>query len=331
MNRMGRHIRWLMIVLTAGGGVILNGFAIELTNPPPPVTRTNVDLPPIPVARSPVDIFRELLVMPSDERKQALAIHPPASRERIQEKLREYQILPPEVRELRLQATEVRWYLLPLLNSPATNHPAQLEAIPADIRPLIESRLTQWNLLPPAFQQEILANEEARRYLTQPEFNTAAQRERILAALPAERRALLEAGIARLQALPETERNKTLEQFNQFFDLTDREKQNALRTLSNAERRQMERTLEQFGQLTREQRSQCLRSFAQFTSLSLAERQQFLINAEHWSQMSPSERQTWRELVSRVPDWPPLPPTVILSPPMPPSITPLVVPVTNGN
>ncbi len=328
MNRACRNVRGLFAVLIAGGWLTLPLVAAEPTNPPPSasVLHTNSDLSPAPVVKSPVEIFRELLVMPSGERQQALSIYPPAVRERILEKLGDYQILPSEEREFRLRATELRWFLLPLLKSPATNRAAQLESIPADVRPLVESRLMQWEVLPPALRQEILANEEARRYLTQPELTTPGVREKLLAAVSSERRALLQAGIARLQALPEAERNQTLERFNRFFDLTAGEKEKALRTLSDAERRQMEKTLEQFSQLTREQRSVCLRSFAQFANLSLVERQLFLQNADHWAQMSPSERQTWRELVSKVPDWPPMPPPPL--PPLPRPNSALVL--TNG-
>jgi hypothetical protein len=334
MSRSALNFRWLQAALIGGAGLVLPIAAVEPTNPAPAVTgvTTNPDLPPVPVAKSPVELFRELLVMPSSERKLALSIYPPAVRERILEKLGDYQILPPEEREYRLRATELRWYLLPLLNTPATNHAAQLETIPADIRPLVESRLLHWQVLPPTLKQEILANEEARRYLTQPELTTPGVREKLLAAVSPDRRAALEAGIGRLQALPEAERTRTLAQFNQFFDLTAREKEKALRTLSDAERRQMEKTLEQFGQLTREQRAQCLHSFEQFANLSLPERQLFLQNAERWSLMSPGERQAWRELVSKVPEWPPMPPLVIPPPPMPPSPKPRgVLVVTNGN
>jgi hypothetical protein len=48
--------------------------------------------------------------------------------------------------------------------------------------------------------------------------------------------------------------------------------------------------------------------------------------------MSPGERQTWRDLVTHVPQWPPLPPTLLL-PPMPPRILPHphTVVATNNN
>ena len=52
--------------------------------------------------------------------------------------------------------------------------------------------------------------------------------------------------------------------------------------------------------------------------MSALEKQDFLKNAERWSQLSPKERQTWRDLVTHVPEWPPMPPD--LMPPLPPHI-----------
>jgi len=45
--------------------------------------------------------------------------------------------------------------------------------------------------------------------------------------------------------------------------------------------------------------------------------------------MSPKERQTWRDLVTQVPEWPPLPPA--LMPPMPPQLTQRLHPVAATN
>ena len=107
------------------------------------------------------------------------------------------------------------------------------------------------------------------------------------------------------------------------------EKEKALKTLSEPERQQIEKTLQTFGNLGPEQRARCISSFAKFASLSLEERQQFLKNAERWKLMPPSERQAWRQLVRELP--PPLPPR--LPPPLPPlmqSRSPRQV-VTNGN
>jgi len=277
--------------------------------------QTVTGLPPLPPDRSPVDTFRELLGMTSEQRSKALAARPAETRQRLLAKLRDYQALPPAERELRLRATELRWWLLPLMRQPRTNRVGQLNFIPADLRKLMDDRLAQWDLLPPDLQKEILEKDEAARL----EALTVAQRENNLAHLQPEQRAALEAGLTRWRTLPESQRRATCEQFDGYFNLTPRERQKVLGTLSETEREQMEQTLRAFENLPRDQRQACVRSFAKFANLSLAERQQFLKNAERWQQMPLAEREAWRNLVRTVPDWPALPPGLgETPPPLPP-------------
>jgi len=93
-----------------------------------------------PLAKSPVESFRELLAMKPGEREQYLATRPPAIRKRFLAKIQEYEAMSAEERELRLRATELRWYLLPLMQMPATNRTAQLAAIPEADRPMVEAK-----------------------------------------------------------------------------------------------------------------------------------------------------------------------------------------------
>ena len=289
-------------------------------------------LPPFPPLKSPVDAFRELLAMTPAEREKNLANRKPEARQRIGAKLSEYQSLQPDEREWRLRATELRWWLMPLMRQPATNRAAGLSLIPAETRKLVEDRLLQWDLLPPDLQQELLANEEAARLLTQIETSTAAQREKILTNLPPGRRLELEAGLERWEKMSVAEQRATCERFERFFELTAREQKKVLGTFTEVERQQMEQTLQSFKALSREQRQACVRSFEKFASMSLPERQQFLKNAERWRQMSPSERADWRKLVSKIPEWPPFPPGFgDAPPPMPPTLPRSRQPtVTNG-
>lgn len=156
-------------------------FAADSASNPPAspdqsVTLAVSALPPRPSrAKSPVDSFRELLAMDDDQRDRFLANRPPETRERILAKLREYEELAPDQRELRLRATELRWYLVPLLSSPLTNRAAQLEHIPADLRTIIENRLEQWNLLPSSLQKEFLENDQTLSLYLQLESSTPAQ------------------------------------------------------------------------------------------------------------------------------------------------------------
>src|SRR5438093_994178 len=81
-------------------------------------------MPPVPNLVSPVTAFRKLLAMTPAERAQQLASRSPENREALLKKIREYKSLGPDECELRLQATELRWYLTKLLAIPATNRPA---------------------------------------------------------------------------------------------------------------------------------------------------------------------------------------------------------------
>ncbi len=252
-------------------------------------------LPRIPTAQSPVSFFRQLLAMSPAERNNSLTNRPPEARDRILAKVREYQFLGPDERELRLRATELRWYLTPLMQSPPAEREARLARVPPDLRELAKTRLALWNLLPPPVQQEFLANDKTLHFFAQVETTNR----------PADN----------------PEQQKIAGQFNQFFELTAREKQQTLQTLSAAERAQMERTLQSFERLPPQQRQQCVRNYAKFAGMSVAERADFLKNAESWSKMSPQERQTWRDLVTHVPLWPPLPQAIV-----PPNLIPHATP-----
>ena len=253
-------------------------------------------IPPLPQVQSPVNFFRELLAMSPRERENSLTNRPPEVRERLLAKVREYQALSPDDRELRLRATELRWYLTPLLRASPGDRDSRLAQVPDSLRELVKTRLAQWNILPPPLQQEFLANDRALRYFAHVETTTNNP-----------------AVVAKQQ--------KISEQFNQFFELTPAEKSQTLGTLSETERAQMEKTLQSFEKLPPQQRLQCVRNYAKFAGMNAADRAEFLKNAEHWSQMSPQERQSWRDLVAHVPQWPPLPPPIL-----PPNLIPHALP-----
>jgi hypothetical protein len=251
-------------------------------------TATNLlPLPPIP--QSPVNFFRQLLLMSPGDRIKTLASRTPEARARIMAKIREYLALDADERELRLRATELRWYLTPLLQTPPASREARLAQVPPELQQLVKSRLTQWDLLPPPLQQEFLANEKTLNYVAHVE--------------------------AQNPAATDPQSQKIAEQFDQFLKLTPGEEQKLLATLSGVERAQMEKTLTAFNQMPAQQRAVCIRNFAKFAGMSGAERAEFLKNAESWSKMSPQERQAWRDLVLHVPLWPPLPTPIM--PPLP--------------
>ena len=296
--KCSRHMYWCLALFAAGHVLV---SAQDATNLPPPNFFFNPTNGPAAWAhgRSPVDFFRQLLAMTPDERDEFLTNRPPEIRVRIQVKVAEYEALGPNERELRLRATELRWYLTPLLRESATNRAARLALVPADVRELVEARLVGWSLLPPPLQQEFLANERIIHYFARVDTSNSPPKNLDRAPSAAEQ--------AHWNGLSEAERRQVTAGFNQFFELTADEKEKALNTLSEAERRQMEKTLQSFGKLPPSQRTECVNAFAKFASMNALEQAEFLKNAERWSALPPTERQAWRDLVVNVPQWPPLP------------------------
>jgi hypothetical protein len=302
---------WVLVFCAAGRVLIVPTAAENLTNAPAPLkllsAPTNAP-PPMAHRKSPVTLFRQLLAMTPDERDTFLTNRPPEIRERILAKVNEYEALDPNERELRLRATELRWYLMPLLHDSLTNQAAWLAQIPDDIRPLVENRVQEWQILPPQLKQEFLDNERILRYFAHVDVSNGP---------PAEEwhREPSDAERAHWEALSEAERRQITAGFNQFFQLTPDEKTETLNTLSDAERAQMEKTLQAFGKMTEAQRKECINAFAKFASMDASEQAEFLKNAARWSEMSPAERQAWRDLVTHVPEWPPLPAGFVMSVP----------------
>jgi hypothetical protein len=254
---------------------------------------TNI-MPPLPTPQSPVNFFRQLLMMSPVERNNSLTNRTPETRARILAKVREYQQLEPDERELRLRATELRWYLMPLLRLAPEDRATQLGRVPKELSDLVKARLGEWDLLPPPLQQEFLANDKTLHYFAQ------------TAAPPS----------------ADSQPQEIADQFQKFLDLKPAEKQKLLGTLSETEQAQMEKTLRTFDRLPFQQRALCIRNYAKFAGMSPVERAEFLRNAEHWSTLSPEERQTWRDLVAHVPLWPPIPQAMPPMPPLPPPAAP---------
>ena len=256
------------------------------------------------MVESPVALFRKLLAMTPAERQAAIASRPPDVQKRILDKLEEYEILPEELRDLRLRETELRWYLRPLMDEPLTNRAARLARIPEDQRKIVEERLQIWDLLPPSLQQQWTNDEMVANYFAQNPSATPQEQKDMLAIMPPGLRETLQAGLDRWNHMSEDQRRKALAGFNKMFEVKPEEQEKALDTVSDEERQQMEKTLEAYGKLTSAQRQQCIRSFEKFASMTVAERQQFLKNAARWSAMTPEEREKWRQLVTVAPIMP---------------------------
>jgi hypothetical protein len=316
-----RRISWLLLALGISPGFLATLSAENAAPVPvssPGMVKAKVSqMPPLPpMPKSPVDSFRELLAMKPAEREQFLATRPPEIRKRFLAKIHEYEAMKPEERELRLRATQLRWYLLPLMQTPATNRLVQLAAIPDADRELVKERLEQWDLVPSAQQKEFLEYGLTSSYFVGQDADRSdpVRKVPLEKMLPAE----LIKRIDYVSKLPPEQRRQMYEGFQHFFELTDADRQKTLDVLSAPERQEMQKTLVAFMRLPKNLREECLRSFGEFANMTDEERRGFFRNAERWKEMPPAERQAWRNLVNR---FPPLPQ---MRPPMPPGLRPAV-------
>ena len=253
-----------------------------------------------------MDYFRRLLAASPQQRQALLAKKTPEVRERILAKVNEYAALDPRQAELRLRATELHLYLMPLLRAAPGDRAAQLALVPDNIRDLVKSRLMLWETLPPPLEQEFLDNEHVMSY-----FSGVDSTNKFAGTL-----GLSDAEQSRWNALPDNKREAMTAQFNQFFELSSLEKQKALDALSDNEREQMEKAMQTLDKLPPPQQVQCLISYTKFAGMSPGERAEFLKNAQRWSKMSPADRKVWIDLAAHVPQWP-APPSILM-PPAPP-------------
>ena len=281
--------------------VLASGLAIPLALQ---VAAAGPPLPP--TAKSPVNLFRELLMADPARRTELLAGRPPAARELIEAKLKEFESFGGEV-EVRLRVAQLQFFLSPLLRAQPDQRTALLQRAPAEDRELLEDRLKAWDSLAPELRHDILESERSLKYFIRQETADPKQLAAALERAPGPARAEIEAQFARWRALSPEERSRKTAQFQRFFGLSEAERERTLSRLPDAERRQMEHSLARFAVLPPEQREQCLRAFRKLSELSASEQAEFLSNTAKWQAMSPAERSAWRKLVQRV-SGPPMPP-----------------------
>ncbi|MCW5558269.1 MAG: DUF3106 domain-containing protein [Verrucomicrobiae bacterium] len=276
--------------------------AAAAAEPPAQTPAIRVPTPPPkpPARKSPTDLFRELLGKPPADRTAFLAGRSPAARDLIESKLREFEALTPDQRELRLRVAELQFYLSPLLRAPVEERPRLLGATPAEIRPLLEKRLQTWDATPRSRQQALLDSETALSKFVRFQTSDPAALTQVLRGVPEEQRAELEAQWRRWAALPPDQRERQTSDFQQFLELRPAERERVLRRISSAERAQMEATLERFRELPPGQRDRALNGFRRFLDMPPAERTLFLENAAQWERLTPAEREAWRRVVERV-------------------------------
>ena len=264
--------------------------------------------PATATSRSPVAAFRILLAMRTDARATELAAKPARVREVLSTRLREYDALAPAEREARLRATELHYFLRPMLSAPPAERAARLAVVPESFRPQVEERLGAWDKLPAEIQREVLANDQLLQAMTRPAVPNA------FPPLPPGLTPAVPDNVAHWHTLDARQREQLLDNFTHYFRLDDRAKTRVVAALPEPKRAEATRTLDQFAQLTADERAACVTALKQLDQMSQAEQARFYANAEQWQKLSEAERAAWRRVVI---EFPPLPPGAGPQPPRP--------------
>jgi len=300
-----RHGLCLLALLGAGQlpcEMLQAQSPLPAASPSPAVQSLTINAgdPPLPIAKSPVALFRELLAMKTGDRERTLANRSPEIRKRILAKLQEYEAMKPEDRELRLRMTDLRWHLLRLMALPPAERAQQLALLPEADRKPAGDRLQQWDRLTADEQGEILKYEATMEQFAGQNPETAAKP--LMPLVPD-----ISINLNNYLRMPPEKRRQIYSGFQRFFELTEAEKQATLEVLPDHEREQVVSALRALQQMPASQRDQYLLAFKKFAGMSDADREEFQKNAGRWAALQPAEREAWRNLVNHVPPLPPLP------------------------
>lgn len=177
-----------------------------------------------------------LMHMNPPQRVSRLAAIPDDYRKIIQERLEQWDLLPPPIQKEALESEITRNYLLRLDSSTLTEREAMLKGLPTGRRKQIEQELARWQGLSPRQKQT--------RYSRFDDFFelNAQEKQKILSALSEAERLQMQNVLERFKNLPRDQRQHCIESFHKLASLTpdqqDEFLQNAERwqALSPAER-----------------------------------------------------------------------------------------------
>lgn len=280
----------------------------------PPSLTPNGQPPLPPLGPPPMQVFRELLNTTNAAAREAfLGRRSPEQRRLFEQKLAEYEALSPAQRELRLTLTDLRHYLMLFLHLPEPWRETYLPQLPAVYRPLLEERLKAWDRLDEGTRRELLQNEDLLAYLVRLENAPPVPQGLFLHGFSPERRRTIENALKLWGQIPADRQHDVLQKFKHFFQLSAAEQRQVLSALPPDQRHTPEKFLAALARLPANQRDKYAEAVNRFLSLSPAQQEQFLRNAMTWRSLTPEQRQIVREMVSKVPPLPPLPPGLLQS------------------
>ncbi|MCF7669268.1 MAG: hypothetical protein K9N48_05785 [Verrucomicrobia bacterium] len=311
-SRLATGLVFLLVFITTGFSQNRTLPPTPQTIPPtpPPVTDTDspTNLEPIEhLLDTPVDQFRKLLELQEQQRNQTLQSFPAQQRNILCEKLGEYDSMPEPQRRLRLRTAELGWFMKTLIQTDKPERADKLSALPELYQEWFEYKLNYWDEISPDKQNIILASDKMFGFFLhspQPPPMPSSNKPPPMPPEKTEKNELL-AALNKWRALPSDKQERIYQQFQNFLQLTEQDKQKAIRELNRNQRTKMEKHLRTLNNMSPANQRNFLESFRKLTNLEDIELQRFLQGARKWHSMTLPEKLTFKHLANTIPPLPP--------------------------
>lgn len=271
MKQIEKLNRWNVILSSAiTVGIFCIGFSLMGINE-------------LDSSHSPISKFRTILNWSPEERSQFVKKQPANVQRILERKIMEYEALSESQREFRLIATELHFYLDPLLVGNRNIDPSAVQEVPPHLRKYIDQSVGFWNRIKPAHRDLLLAKKEAVSYLIS-----------ISSRLY---------DLEKLMPKPAPE----WDNLYNFLQLPHNKQLSFMKAYQIKPSIEMEKLLVAFQGLEDEEKRNCAHAFVCYLSFPNNLKTQFVDGLAEWSQKKPSERSIWREIASKYPRIRPVP------------------------
>ena len=262
---------------------------------------------------SPVEKFRLLLEASSSELNSELDTYPEETRSRIRLKITEYRKLSVEKRRQKLVATELRWYLPPLLNVDQETRDLHLKKLEPILANVIYQRLLTWDTLPEDLKSSssksslIIGHLSKAPSLNPPLPNPSASGTLASAAQPSSQNtpslpgAPGNSGSVKASNPVSEER---LQRLQAYFGMSQEAKNATLKDASLMSDSIFMSRLNWLETMPEQLWERVLSHLIRFQELSAEEKKAFGQSIKTWNRLPQAEKQAMRNLVKRTPPFP---------------------------
>jgi hypothetical protein len=254
---------------------------------------------------SPVEKFRLLLEASSSELNSELDAYPEETRSRISVKIEEYRKLSVEKRRQKLTATELRWYLPPLLNADQVTRDFHLRKLEPGLAEVIHQRLMTWDSLPEDLKSSSSKSNLIIGHLSKaPSINPPLPTPSAPGTVTTAPSLPTDPGNSVSEDLADPVSQERLQRLKAYFEMNQEAKNATLKDASLMSDSIFMSRLKWLETMPEQLRERVLSHLIRFQELSVEEKKAFGKSIKTWNRLPQPEKQALRNLVKKTPPFP---------------------------